>query len=48
MDMSGRSVISRMVDKNTSISIAELSSGLYLYRLSDNEGIIYTGKISLK
>jgi len=48
MDMSGRSVLSHMVDKNTTISIAELSSGLYLYRLSDNEGIIYTGKISRK
>lgn len=48
MDMAGRSVISRMVDKNTTLSIAELPSGLYLYRLSDNGNIINTGKISLK
>lgn len=48
MDLAGRSLLSRTLDKNTTINVAGLSSGLYLYRLSDNEGIIYTGKITLK
>ena len=48
MDLAGRTVISRTVDKNTSISTAELSSGLYIYKLTDNKNIVYTGKITLK
>jgi hypothetical protein len=48
INLAGIQVISRSIDNNETINLSQLSEGLYLYKLSDNRNVIYTGKISLK
>lgn len=43
-DMQGRSIISQTVNSNTGISISELSSGLYMYKITNGTDV-YTGKL---
>lgn len=47
-DLAGKRVISRSIDKNESIGIEQLSEGIYLYKLINNNTLIYSGKISIK
>ena len=47
-DLTGKRVISRSIDNNETIGVDQLSRGIYLYKLTDNNDIIDTGKISLR
>jgi hypothetical protein len=47
-DLTGKSVINRTLDKNEILAVDQLSRGIYLYKLMDNNKVIQTGKISLK
>jgi hypothetical protein len=46
-DLQGKLVLSRLVSNNNPVSIESLNSGLYFYRLSENQNF-YTGKIMVK
>ncbi len=47
-DLTGKSVINRSLDKSEILAVDQLSRGIYLYKLRDNNKVIQTGKISLK
>ena len=47
-DLTGKRIISRSIDNNETIGVDQLSRGVFLYRLTDNNDLIHTGKISLK
>lgn len=47
-DLTGKRVISRSIDNNETIGVDQLSRGIYLYKLTDNNDIIDTGKITLR
>jgi len=47
-DLTGKQVISRTMDNNETISVGDLSRGMYIYRLTDSNDNIQTGKISLR
>ncbi len=47
-DLTGKQVISRSIDNNETIGVDQLSRGIYLYKLTDNNDIIDTGKITLR
>jgi hypothetical protein len=47
-DLTGKRLISRSIDNNETISVDDLSRGMYLYKLTDNIDFIQTGKISLR
>ncbi|KPL14194.1 MAG: hypothetical protein AMS23_04125 [Bacteroides sp. SM1_62] len=48
LDLGGKRVVFRSIDKNETISIEHLSSGMYLYNLSQNRHVIHSGKISVR
>ncbi len=47
-DLTGKQVISRSIENNETIRVDNLSRGMYLYKLTDNNDFIQTGKISLR
>jgi hypothetical protein len=47
-DLTGKSVINRILEKDEILFVDQLSRGIYLYKLTDNNNVIQTGKISLK
>ena len=47
-DLTGKRVISRNIDNRESIGVGQLSTGVYLYKLSDNKQLIHSGKISIR
>jgi hypothetical protein len=46
--VSGKLVLTRKVENDGTLSIAGLASGLYLYTLSGNSGILFSGKLSVQ
>ena len=47
-DLTGKQIISRSVENNEAIRVDDLSRGLYLYKLSNNNHLIDAGKINLR
>ncbi len=47
-DLTGKRLISRSIDNNETISVDDLSRGMYLYKLTENNDLIHAGKISLR
>ncbi len=47
-DLTGKRVILRAIDNNETIGVNHLSEGIYLYKLSNNNQLIYSGKISIR
>ncbi len=47
-DLTGKQIVSRTIEQNETIRVDDLSSGLYLYKLSNNNHLIDAGKISLR
>jgi hypothetical protein len=47
-DLTGKQIISRTIEQNETIRVDDLSGGLYLYKLSNNNHLIDAGKISLR
>ncbi len=47
-DLTGKQVISRSIENNETVRVDNLSRGMYLYKLTDNNDFIQTGKISLR
>lgn len=47
-NLAGKRVIFRSIDNNETIGIDGLSGGLYLYKLTHNNTLIHSGKISIK
>ena len=48
INMQGKVVCSKTIAGNSFIDVANLPKGIYLYRLLQNNGAIYSGKIMLK
>jgi hypothetical protein len=48
LDLAGKRVLSRQIVNHETISMEQLSSGMYLYRLSQNRDVIHSGKISVR
>ncbi len=47
-DLTGKQVILRTIDNNETIGVNHLSGGIYLYKLSNNDHLIYSGKVSIR
>jgi hypothetical protein len=47
-DLTGKQIQSRTIEQNETIRVDDLSRGLYLYKLSNNNHLIDAGKISLR
>jgi hypothetical protein len=47
-DLTGKRVISRSVDNQEVLGVNQLSGGIYLYKLSHNNELIYSGKLSIE
>lgn len=47
-DLTGKGVISRTIHSNEAIGIDELPGGIYLYKLSDRNTLIQSGKLSVE
>jgi len=47
-DLTGKRVILRTIDNNETIGVNHLSGGMYLYKLSNNDHLIYSGKVSIR
>jgi len=47
-DLSGKRVIERSIDNNETIRVNHLSAGIYLYKLTDNNDLISSGKLSIE
>jgi YD repeat-containing protein len=47
-DLTGKRVISRSVDNKETLAVEQLSGGIYLYKLSQDEALIYSGKLSIE
>ncbi len=47
-DLTGKRVILRTIDNNETIGVNHLSGGMYLYKLSNNDHLVYSGKVSIR
>lgn len=47
-DLTGKRIVSRSIENNETLAVDQLSSGIYLYKLMDNNELIQIGKISLR
>jgi hypothetical protein len=47
-DLTGKQLLFRTIENNTALRVADLSKGVYLYKLSNNKHLVNIGKISLK
>ncbi len=47
-DLTGKRVILRTIDNNETIGVNHLSGGMYLYKLSNKDHLIYSGKVSIR
>jgi len=47
-DLTGKRVISRNIDNNETISVDQFSGGIYLYKLTSNNSLVHSGKISIE
>lgn len=47
-DLTGKKVISRLVDNNETLGVNHLAGGMYLYKLSNNNHLIFSGKVSIR
>ncbi|MBK6963527.1 MAG: T9SS type A sorting domain-containing protein [Bacteroidales bacterium] len=47
-DLNGKTVSVQTIENNTSIPVADLTPGIYFYRLAGKAGTLYTGKLSVR
>jgi len=47
-DLTGKRVISRSISNNETLGVEHLSGGIYLYKLTDKDNLIHSGKISVE